>query len=121
MAVKKYWLASGFLALGAGLLYWFNPAEVYFFPKCPLHALTGLYCPGCGTTRAVHYLLHGKLSEAFAMNPLMVLALPVLVLLFFRRGWAQKTWVPWAAFIILLSYGVLRNINMWPFILLSPK
>jgi hypothetical protein len=121
MSVKKYWIALGFLALGAGLLYWFNPAEAKFFPKCPLHALTGLYCPGCGSTRAAHHLLHGDLAGAFAMNPLMVASAPVLVLLFFRRSWAMRPWVAWTAFAALIVYCVLRNISAWPFILLAPK
>lgn len=121
MAVKKYGLAFGFLTLAAGLLFWFDPAQSHYFPKCPFHVLTGLYCPGCGTTRAAHHLLHGDLAGAFAMNPLMVVSAPVLVLLFFRRSWAGRPWVAWSAFVILLLYGVLRNINLWPFIFLAPK
>jgi len=50
----------------------YDPAEAHFFPQCPLHALTGLYCPGCGTTRVFHHLLHGDPAGAFAMNPLML-------------------------------------------------
>jgi hypothetical protein len=121
MSFIKYYIAVGFLALAAGLLYWFDPANAHIFPPCSFHALTGLYCPGCGTTRAVHYLLHGDLMEALAMNPLMVVSLPILVLLFFRRSWAGRPWVAWTAFVILILYGVLRNINSWPFILLAPK
>ena len=121
MAVKKYWLVFGFLTLAAGLLFWFDPAEAHFFPQCVFHTLTGLYCPGCGSTRAAHHLLHGELAGAFAMNPLMVASAPVLVLLFFRRSWAGRTWVAWMLFAILVLYFVLRNINAWPFILLAPK
>ena len=33
-------------------------ADYVFF--CPLHDLTGLYCPGCGGTRSLTALLHGK-------------------------------------------------------------
>lgn len=47
-------------------------------PACPFHALTGLYCPGCGSTRSLHALLHGDLATALAMNPLLVVALPLL-------------------------------------------
>ena len=121
MTAIKYCLAFGFLALAAGLLYWFDPAEAHFFPLCVFHTLTGLYCPGCGSTRAAHHLLHGALAGAFAMNPRMAASAPVLVLLFFRRSWAGRTWVAWSAFVILLLYSVLRNINAWPFILLAPK
>ncbi|MDQ1395484.1 MAG: hypothetical protein QOG64_743, partial [Acidimicrobiaceae bacterium] len=30
-----------------------------FYPPCPLHAITGLWCPACGATRAAHALLTG--------------------------------------------------------------
>jgi hypothetical protein len=120
MSVKKYGLAAGFLAVAAGLLYWFDPVETHFSPICPFYVLTGLYCPGCGSTRAVYQLLHGNLLGALSMNPLMVVSLPILVLLCFRRNWTNRPWVAWCALVVLLSYGLLRNIEMWPFLLLAP-
>ena len=36
---------------------------------CPFHAITGLYCPGCGGTRAVIALLHGRLLSSFLYHP----------------------------------------------------
>ena len=48
------------------------------FPRCPFLALTGLECPGCGSQRAVHALLHGNISTAFGFNPLMIILLPYL-------------------------------------------
>ncbi len=121
MTVTKYCIGAGFALIAVGLLFLFDPAEAHFFPKCPLHVLTGLYCPGCGTTRAAHHLLHGDLAEAFAMNPLMVVSAPVLILLFFKKEWAARTWAAWTAFAVLILYGVLRNIHAWPFCLLAPK
>src|SRR5207237_702014 len=38
-------------------------------PACPFHALTGLPCPTCGTTRLVRALLQGDVAGAFAHNP----------------------------------------------------
>lgn len=32
---------------------------------CAFHSLTGLYCPGCGGTRAVRELLYGDLRMSF--------------------------------------------------------
>jgi hypothetical protein len=48
-------------------------------PPCPFHAVTGLWCPGCGATRATHALLHGDVSAAFGYNAMYVLFLPFLV------------------------------------------
>src|SRR5690606_32381537 len=30
--------------------------------QCPVHGVTGGFCPGCGSTRAVHELLHGDVA-----------------------------------------------------------
>ena len=40
------------------------------FP-CLFHLLTGLYCPGCGGTRAVKYLLHGQILKSIQYHPLI--------------------------------------------------
>lgn len=44
-------------------------------PLCPLHAVTGLPCPTCGSTRAAIALVHGDLATALAWNPLMTLVM----------------------------------------------
>ncbi|HEX6852744.1 MAG TPA: DUF2752 domain-containing protein [Candidatus Polarisedimenticolaceae bacterium] len=98
-----------------------DPAQARWFPACPLHAATGLFCPGCGATRALHALAHGDPARALAFNPLLILALPVLVPLAADEAWRVATgraWlrtrVPtWAGFTILAvlcAYGVLRNV-----------
>ena len=120
MSNKKYYLAAALLAVAAGFLWLFDPSQTRFFPPCVFHKLTGLYCPGCGSTRALHQLLHGSVSGALSMNPLLVVALPVIVLLHFRKKLAFQPWVAWSALAILVCYGVLRNIHAWPFFYLAP-
>lgn len=39
---------------------------------CLFHEFTGLYCPGCGGTRAVKSLLHGNLILSFLYHPLVI-------------------------------------------------
>lgn len=39
---------------------------------CLFHLLTGLYCPGCGGTRAVWYLLHGQILKSLQYHPLVL-------------------------------------------------
>ncbi len=36
---------------------------------CALHRLTGLYCPGCGGTRAMRALFAGEFVQAFVYHP----------------------------------------------------
>jgi len=109
----------------------FDPVTTHIFPACPLYTLTGLYCPGCGSTRAFHYLLHGEFYGAFAMNPLGMLFLPFLIyggasyLSFQIRGrYLPRVFIPgrwiWALGVLIVLYGVARNIPIYPFNLLAP-
>ncbi len=107
---KLVYALLGLAALGAAvLLFFFDPAATGFYPACPLHSLTGLDCPTCGGLRAVHLLLHGHVRAAFAMNPFLFFALPVVALFFIRP--ARSRWLPWIAFGALLAWFVWRNWN----------
>lgn len=51
---------------------------------CLFRTLTGFYCPGCGGTRALKALLHGKLWLSFCYHPLVLyLAVSFAGLLFY--------------------------------------
>lgn len=41
-------------------------------PPCLFNRLTGLYCPGCGGTRATHALLTGHVMRSIYYHPLVV-------------------------------------------------
>ena len=116
------------LVLGA-LLFFFNPASTKIYPSCAFHEVTGLYCPGCGSTRALYYLLHGELREALRYNALFVLVLPLLGTIFFACAIRRRpsTTTPrwqwhWLAVLVTLIvvFGVIRNIRLLPFSLLAP-
>ena len=101
------------------VLFIFNPATSGFYPFCPLHRLTGWLCPGCGSLRAIHELLHGNVVAAFRLNALLVVALPVLAGLAVRWGYRRHRGRPvpfgvsgrafWVGFTIVLLFGILRN------------
>ncbi|QIM21951.1 DUF2752 domain-containing protein [Phycicoccus sp. HDW14] len=98
------------------------------FPPCPWLFLTGTYCPGCGTLRAIHALAHGDVGTALARNPFAVVAtgwLAVWFVVWSRRLWQgrQRTrmapaWVLYTLFGAILGYWVLRNVPGWTW--LSP-
>jgi hypothetical protein len=69
---------GGLLAfmLAAYVLYHFPPETSSFYPRCPVYLWLHLYCPGCGGTRAVAALLHGRMREALHWNAAVVAALP---------------------------------------------
>jgi hypothetical protein len=103
-------------ALGAATVLWFVDPSTRRIPLCPLHAMTGLWCPFCGCTRAVHALVHADPGTAMRDNALFVTALPLLVLLWWR--WWQQPSVArplprpliWVATVLVLAFGVLRNL-----------
>ena len=119
-------------AAGASLLYAQNPAQPgSYLPPCPMLALTGVYCPGCGTARALYQLLHGNLPAALDYNPLVVVALPFIVAVLgsYAFWWASKRPLPafvtsravgTAAIWVVGVYWVLRNVPVFPFTLLAP-
>lgn len=106
----------------AVVYYRFNPETARFFPPCPFTYITGLLCPGCGTQRAAHYLLHLQIGKAFSLNPLFVLALPyVAVGIYFeymggnrkfpqmrRLLFGQKAMM--IALVIIILYWIGRNL-----------
>ena len=55
----------------------FDPSASRWFPRCPFLMLTGLKCPGCGTQRAIHALLHGDVLSALRFNALLPVIIPL--------------------------------------------
>ena len=72
---------GGLAAVAGGLvyLYLFDPNQPGHYPACPTQTLFGVDCPGCGTARALHALVHGDVARAIDHNILLVVTLPVLV------------------------------------------
>ncbi|MEJ2068687.1 MAG: DUF2752 domain-containing protein, partial [Deltaproteobacteria bacterium] len=56
-------VAAVVLISGIVILYFFKPGQSPIYPPCPFHLITGLYCPGCGSLRALHALFHGRFIE----------------------------------------------------------
>jgi len=104
-------ITAVFAALAAGLfLHRFNPEHHLFYPRCPLFALTGLQCAGCGATRALHLLLHGDFAGALAQNPLLFIAVPFAAACLLKPAWTRNRYVGWGAGIVIVAYTVWRNL-----------
>lgn len=120
------------IALGAAItlmliaaLYMFyilDPETHSLFPKCPFLLATGLECPGCGSQRAIHQLIHLNFGAAFRYNAFMVVVLPYIFLGVYLQYFGGKLRHPqlekiffgrWSALIVLIlvfTYWILRNI-----------
>ncbi|SPT58216.1 MULTISPECIES: DUF2752 domain-containing protein [Actinomadura] len=104
-----------------------DPNEEGHYPTCPFLSLTGFQCPGCGSMRTVHALAHGRVQEAFALNVLTVVMLPLLA--FFWLRWARartldrpartKAGHPaliWLLFGVIVVFWVVRNLPFGAFL-----
>jgi hypothetical protein len=127
----KFALITLIIITGSVILFNYNPASSDLYPPSPFRVLTGLYCPGCGTLRGLHQLLHGHLITAFGLNPLMVISLPFLVGSYLNYAAEALTgksfwqiFIPakliWFLLQVIIAYWVVRNIPFHPFAWLAP-
>jgi hypothetical protein len=119
------------VAAGAGVVVAFvgvvDPNEPGHYPTCPFLWITGLYCPGCGTLRAIHALAHLDPVAALGLNPLTVAMVPFLLFWWGRwvvRAWqgrprrttlAHPAWL-WAFIALIMVYWVVRNLPFGAFL-----
>lgn len=123
---KKLIVWAG-LILGIGLAYAFISTATGLSIPCPFHAVTGLWCPGCGVSRMCLALLRLDFAAAWRANPLLLLLLPVLVGLLLRLAYGYvasgqvrlsraHTVLVWTMVFLLFVYGVARNLPCLSFL-----
>ncbi len=114
------------ISLGTALLAFSDPVDVLGGGGCPTRRIAGVYCPGCGSLRATHQLLHGHPALAWRFNPLLVaVGVPcawmafscIATLVTGRPGLSlvarsPPTWLLWSAASLLIGWGVIRNIPL---------
>ena len=71
-------LLIGFTGL-AVLFFVLDPAKHEIFPRCLFNSITGYYCPGCGSQRAIHSLLHLNFEEVVSHNFLFIPAFLLII------------------------------------------
>lgn len=122
--------AAAVVALAAALiLFFFDPTRVPIYPICLFHAMTGLDCPGCGSLRAMHALLHGEWDAALHFNLVLVLSVPLCAWFGFRfvsheiRGGPpvriRASWL-WVYGAVWILFGIVRNLPFHPFKAFAP-
>lgn len=112
-------LAAGLAALCV-IYFCIDPMQCRWMPHCPLKMLTGLDCPGCGSQRAIHSLLHGDIRSALEANWLLIVLIPYLTAAFaaeilpgrlrrLRRIINHPAFV-WPLISLIILWGLLRNL-----------
>lgn len=126
MVFSKVWQWTFIVLLILILLFiygQYNPNESALFPKCPFKVISGLDCPGCGSQRALHYLINFEILQAFKSNPLLVISIPYILLGFIFEliekptqkilKWRKRLFGNNAILIILtviIGFWILRNL-----------
>jgi len=129
--LRRHWPRIALLAFLGGTLValWLSDPGGRFWPRCPFHWLTGLHCPGCGSLRGLHHILQGDFQLGLRHNVFLPLSLVLLAWLFVPRSWHERwrAWThphadraAWVLLMLLLVFGVARNIPFAPFTLLAP-
>ena len=120
-------LKKAALVLLIGLGYAFFASVFHIALPCPIHALTGLYCPGCGVSRMCLALLRFDWMEAARYNMGILVAAPFGAAVFLSQAvgyvktgstemarW-QKVLL-WGMIAWLLLFTVFRNLPAFSFL-----
>jgi hypothetical protein len=123
---KAAYIALLLAAIGYLLVNIYTP-DLYH-PVCIFHRLTGLYCAGCGGTRAMAALLQGDVLLALRDNALIILLLPA-AFYFYLRGFlitffgktrlpAPKNTAPWLWALLASTavFMIIRNFDFFTFL-----
>jgi hypothetical protein len=128
-------LAACSCAGASAFLFAVDPTRHAVYPQCWLYNATGIYCAGCGATRAIHALLHGHVIDALHDNALLITVLPLLIYVagsYAITAWQNKVWpeknvdarklVRWGigSLVVMIGFMAVRNLPGAPFDLLRP-
>ena len=109
------------LVMGTAYAIWFSFTGIGI--PCPIRAVTGYRCPGCGITHCAVNLLHGRVREAFEANQFVFILAPFGLIYgiwravrYIRDGSEEisipETIVFAILFILAIAFAFYRNIYL---------
>ncbi len=121
MIKKNEAIILGLMVMGLSIFVYFkDPFNGPILP-CIFNKITGLYCPGCGMTRAVNSCFKFNFYQALRFNALLFI-MPFMLAFYYLASYLKKAKIAKAILIAMLviaiGYGVLRNLP--PFDFLAP-
>lgn len=109
------------IAVAGFILYEFVLKSVIYVRPCLFSTFLGIYCPGCGGTRAVEALFHGHFLKSVWFHPLV----PYTAVIYTGfmgshalnrlglksiRGWKFHNWYLYAAVGIIAVNFIVKNV-----------
>lgn len=130
-SVDEQLYAAGLILLPIGIIlaYFITGWLVPRLPEsaeCVAWRYLGIYCPGCGGTRAVIALLHGQFLKSLWYHPIVMYVVVMYVCFMFShtleklhfplvKGMHFHIWMIYAMPVILAVNVVLKNVLMFRF------
>lgn len=119
----KIWIIVVLLIVVAVFYFSINPATSKYMPRCVFLVVTGYKCPGCGSQRVIHSVLHGDFVAAFRYNAFFMVAIP-LIILYLLNDYTKLIpgkvgevithhYTIAAIAIVVVLWWVLRNVFDW--------
>ena len=104
-------------ATAAAIFVWiFGDTWLVKVPDCYFETITGLYCPGCGGTRAMIALFQGHFVKSFICHPVVPYAAVVyavfMVRTFIRKHYGTKQ-VKDGRVLVFIYAGIALAIIQW--------
>lgn len=89
-------------------------------PRCIFKILSGYDCPGCGSQRAFHSLMHGDIADAWGYNPFVFFAVPTAIFYIIVEN-GRELWphlharvvhpaIITAILLSIIAWWILRNL-----------
>ena len=109
------------LVMGTAYAIWFSFTGIGI--PCPIRAVTGYRCPGCGITHCAVNLLHGRVREAFEANQFVFILAPFGLIygiwraVHYIRDGSEEISIPDTIvfailFILAIAFAFYRNIYL---------
>ncbi len=117
-------VAAAAAVAGLAVAYYFADLGSAWMPKCPFRLLTGFDCPACGSQRALHALVHGRVAESLGHNPFLVISIPYFLLVAYTTFWpqarergllryVQHPTVIYLYAAVFILWWIVRNTPLW--------
>lgn len=125
MILEKKNLKLAILAILGLFIYFFISEKYHFAIPCLFYTITGYYCPGCGITRLAFSCLKLDFYQAFRYNPLVFILIILFIIFKLLQIIIKKlikidleipNYIYYILLIIILLYGILRNVPFFDFL-----
>ena len=122
--LEDYLFLTGIIVLVIGLplaIVYVSKIDEGIYPPCMLNAVFGLYCPGCGGSRAVKSLFQGKILTSLYYHPVVLYTVVIYavfmishILRYITKGRIKgirfHSWFLYVALIIIAVNCILKNV-----------